>query len=316
MPAWRNPTVVRSAPLTAAKRRAALRTLWLPIAGTAVAAVSAFFVPVGAPELVLLAVMYVIVTLGTEVGFHRLVAHRAFKTFAPVRSALYAAGLMSAQGVGVYWAATHRRHHAHSDTPLDPHSPHARDGGDGAQALGGWRGLWHAHQGHTYTEPATQVAMFAPDLVRDPVLRAMDARYPLWVALGLLLPAVAGGLWAGTWAGAWNGFLWGGPVRIFVQHQLFFTNASIGHRWGEQPFDTGDRSRNNWLCAIWTFGSALQNTHHAYASAAYLSRRWYELDLAGLTIRAMAAVRLAWDVRLAPPEAMDSRRRVAVPPAA
>lgn len=317
--------VIHGAALFRAKRRAALLTLWLPIAGSAVAAVSAFWLPPGGLELAVALGMFVWVTLGLEVGFHRLVAHKAFETHHWVRATLWAAALMAGQGSGTYWIAQHRRHHSHSDTALDPHSPvatplpgQAADTGTTAPSpKRGVRqtvqGLWHAHQGHTWRDATTNVMLFAPDLLRDPLAKRLDRHHAAWVALGLLMPAAIGAALTQSWQGAWNCLLWGGPVRILVQHQLFFTNSSIAHAYGEQQFDTRDNSRNNWLCAIWTFGSALQNTHHAFASSAYLSQRWYELDIAGGAIRAMSWLGLAWDVRQPTPEQLAAKRLPAAP---
>lgn len=279
------------------KRRAALVNLWGPIAGVAVAAVSAAWWPPGARDIALLAGMYACVTLGVEVGFHRLLAHRAFRTPDWMRRVLWFSGLMAGQGSATYWIAQHRRHHAHSDTAHDPHSPVAC----AAARRGGWRGtlagMWHAHLGHTYTSPGTNVLLFAGDLLRDPLARRLDALSGPAVLAGFAVPALLGGLASGDATGAWNGFLWGGPVRMFVQHHLFFTNASIAHRFGDVRFDTGDHSRNNAWCAIWTFGSGLQNTHHAFPSAPFLRQRWFEIDLAGVAIRGMARLGLAWDLR-------------------
>jgi len=47
----------------------------------------------------------------------------------------------------------------------------------------------------------------------------VSALFPLWVSLGILLPAVLGGLLTGTWRGALTGLIWGGLVRIFLVHQ-------------------------------------------------------------------------------------------------
>ena len=293
---------IHSEALFRAKRRAALLTLWLPIAGTLLAGVSALWLPVGGLELGVALGMFVWVTLGLEVGFHRLVAHKAFETHRWLRATLWASALMAGQGSGTYWIAQHRRHHSHSDTPLDPHSPVATPLAPPPRRWAALHRLWHAHQGHTYRDATTNVMLFAPDLLRDPLLKRLDRQHAAWVALGLLIPAALGAAATQSWQGAWNCLLWGGPVRIFVQHQLFFTNSSIAHAFGEQRFETRDNSRNNWLCALWTFGSALQNTHHAFASSAYLSQRWYEIDIAGGAIRLLAALGLAWDVRQPSPE--------------
>ncbi len=289
---------VRHPQLHAAKKRIALRRLMLPVLGGVVGLVSAAFIPITVLDLVLLALMFTWVTLGLEVGLHRYFSHKAFRTSRPVELFLFVSALMAAQGSAIYGVAQHRRHHAFSDTEHDPHSPLVRHERGGPRWLGRLRGWWHAHQGYTFFDPPTNVTYLGSDLTRDPTLRWLDSRtQPFWILFGMAVPAAIGALVTQTWTGTWNAFLWGGPVRIFLQHQAWFTNASFAHMYGEQPFDTGDNSRNNWLCAIWSFGSALQNTHHAFPPSAFFRYRWYELDIAGLFIRGLELTGLAWDVR-------------------
>ena len=52
------------------------------------------------------------------------------------------------------------------------------------------------------------------------------ARYQAWVLLGLAIPTILGGLISGSWWGARTGFLWGGPVRMFVVASRF--GAQLG----------------------------------------------------------------------------------------
>ena len=293
---------IKNEALRRGKRHSGLRTFLLPLGGASIAVAWAAVFGFNWLEVALLAGMFVLVTLGLEVGFHRLFAHHAFKAPRAVQSILWVLALMAGQGRGLYWMASHRRHHSFSDTPDDPHTPYFRVTGQGTEILSGLRGFWHAHQGNTYTDYATNVAAFANDIKRNEALMRLDKMYSFWVTMGIAIPGLVGALYYGTWMGAVSCALWGGPLRMFVQHQLFFTNASLAHMVGEQPFDTGDRSRNNWYCAIWTFGSALQNTHHAFPSSAYLRLRWYELDVAGMAIRVMASFGLATDVRCPSPE--------------
>lgn len=288
---------IKSEQLRRGKRRAALRTFLVPLIGASAGLLWTAMYGVGWLEFVLFAVMFAWVTLGLEVGFHRLFAHHAFRAPQGVQGFLWASALMSGQGPGVYWTATHRRHHAFSDSENDPHTPYFRVTQQGVEKLGGLRGFWHAHQGNTYTDYATNVAAFSKDVRRNALLVKLDDYYTFFVTLGIVLPGVIGAIYYGTWQGAVSCAFWGGPIRIFVQHQLFFTNASLGHMIGERPFDTGDNSRNNWWCALWTFGSALQNTHHAFPSSAYLSYRWYEVDIAGGIITVLSSLGLATEVR-------------------
>lgn len=300
--------VVRHPQLHAAKKRIAFRRLALPVSGAAVGLVSAWYLPPTALDFWLCLLMFTWVTLGLEVGLHRYFSHRAFKTSRPVEVFLFISALMAAQGSAIYGVAQHRRHHAFSDTEHDPHSPLVRHEGGKARLMSRLQGWWHAHQGYTFFDPPTNVTLMGSDLTRDRLLRFLDTRtQPFWILFGMAVPALIGAAATHTWAGTWNAFLWGGPVRIFIQHQAWFTNASFAHMYGEQPFDTGDNSRNNWLCAIWSFGSALQNTHHAFPPSAYFSYRWYELDISGWFIRTLSVLGLAHDVRMHTSEQLEAK---------
>ena len=72
---------------------------------------------IGRSPLIVLAAMAVLTTLGITVGYHRLFPHRSFQTTGPVQAVLTALGSMAAEGPVVKWAAVHRLHHQHSDTP-------------------------------------------------------------------------------------------------------------------------------------------------------------------------------------------------------
>ena len=65
--------------------------------------------------------------LGVTLGYHRLLTHRSFQTYKWVEYLLTLFGTLSWQGAPSRWVGTHRLHHASSDEPGDPHSPH--DGG-------------------------------------------------------------------------------------------------------------------------------------------------------------------------------------------
>jgi hypothetical protein len=76
-----------------------------------------------------------------------------------VRVVLALFGSLAIQGAVIDWVATHRRHHAYTDVPGDPHSPHV-DAGDGVGGL--LRGLWYAHVGWMFTPDGTVAEVWAP----------------------------------------------------------------------------------------------------------------------------------------------------------
>jgi stearoyl-CoA desaturase (Delta-9 desaturase) len=74
----------------------------------------------------------------------------------------------------------------------------------------------HAHLTWMVRHDYPNVTHYVPDLLRDKTVARFNRRYYLWVALGLALPAVVGGLAGLSLAGALTGLLWGGVVRLFV----------------------------------------------------------------------------------------------------
>jgi stearoyl-CoA desaturase (Delta-9 desaturase) len=298
---------VENAALRPRQRRIALATIWVPLLGSAVAGALAVRYGVSGVDLGLLAGGFVLTSVGLEVGFHRAFAHRAFMAKRGVALVLGVLGSMAAEGRVLYWVASHRRHHAHSDTPDDPHSPHVRRVGDGSEHLPVASGLWHAHIGHMITDRITNCTLFARDLARDSMLRAVSDWYVPIVLAGLALPALIGGLARGSWYGALSGFLWGGLVRMFLVHHTTWSVASLCHVFGGKPYATGDQSRNNLWVALPSFGSAYQNNHHAFPTSAFLGLEWWEIDLGGMVVRVLAALRLVSGVRR--PSAVQIERK-------
>src|SRR6185437_8154661 len=98
---------------------------------------------VGVADLGLAAFFYLLTGFGVTVGFHRCLTHRSFTARPALRVALAIAGSMSFEGDVITWTATHRRHHAFTDRPGDPHSPYRF----GTGPVGQLRGLAHAHVG-------------------------------------------------------------------------------------------------------------------------------------------------------------------------
>jgi stearoyl-CoA desaturase (Delta-9 desaturase) len=256
-------------------------------------------------ELGLLLGMYAVTALGITVGFHRLFTHRSFQTYPAVQLVLGVLGSMAVQGPLLKWVALHRRHHAHSDRPGDPHSPHLH----GSGILGLLRGLWHAHLGWVFLPDPPDLGRYVKDLRRSALLRAVSALFLVWVALGLLLPALLGGLLAGTWAGAWYGLAWGGLARVFLVHHVTWSVNSVCHLWGRRPYRSDDQSRNNFLFGVLALGEGWHNSHHAFPSSARHGLRWWELDASYYAVRALALAGLAWGVKVPTRQAQAKGRR-------
>jgi stearoyl-CoA desaturase (delta-9 desaturase) len=123
-----------------------------------------------------------------------------------------------------------------------------------------------------------------------------------------VIPAALGLAISGSWLGALSGFVWGGLVRVFFLHHVTFSINSICHFAGRRPYSTGDESRNVFWLAVPSFGEAWHNNHHAFPTSARHGLRGREIDLAGLTIRGMERLGLAWNVVAVTPARQQQKR--------
>jgi stearoyl-CoA desaturase (delta-9 desaturase) len=290
------------------ERRVILAITIIPLLGMIASVVLFARGTLGAHDHLAFVGMYLVTTTGIGVGYHRLFTHRSFAAPIPVRLALGIAGAMAVEGPVIRWVADHRRHHAFSDRPGDPHSPRQhRD----QHRRGVLRALWYAHVGWFFDDEKTTVRKYAPDLHRDPVAQWLDRHYLSWVAASLAIPTLIGLACTGTAQGALAGFLWPGLARIFVLQHMTWSINSICHTFGNRPFDTRDDSRNVWLLALPSLGESWHNNHHAFPSSAFHGARRWQIDISGWTIRALELVGLARDVKRMPsdrpPPPLESR---------
>ena len=260
-------------------------------------------------DLALLAGMYLACGLGISIGFHRYFTHRGFETTRPIRALLAVLGSMTLQGPVTQWVTDHRKHHALSDQPGDPHSPHTHDQ-DGW--LGTVLGLWHAHVGWLFrTKGMERGEHYGRDLFADPLIRVIDRLYFLWVALTFAIPFAIGWAVGGSAGLGLEALVWGGLLRIFLfQHTTWAVN-SVCHVYGTRPFPTRDESRNNVVIAVATFGEGWHNNHHAFPSSAVHGLLERQFDLSASIIRWLERVGLVWDVRVPDTRTVERRRREA-----
>ena len=278
------------------ERRVTLLTVLLPYAGLAGAIAIFWRRGINWPDLGVFGVMYAVTVLGIGMGFHRLMAHRAFQAVTPFKVTMIIFGSMAAQGPVIFWTAVHRRHHSYSDREGDPHSPHLH--GDSAADI--LRGLWHSHMGWLFNHELTDWGTYVRDLLHDRLIFKLNRLYFVWIALGLLLPAIAEGLIMGSWLGFGRGFLWGGLVRVLAVHHTTWSINSVCHVFGSRPYDLKDYSTNNLLLAIPTFGESWHNNHHAYPSSAVHGLEWWQIDITGSLIKLFAKIGLVSAVKIAP----------------
>ena len=248
---------------------------------------------IGWPDVVIAVFMLEIAGHGVTVGFHRYFTHGSFKANRPLKIALAIAGSLAIEGPVIRWVADHRRHHAYSDRPGDPHSPH--EYGDGFVAQ--MKGLWHAHIGWLFDSDQTSMEKYAPDLLADQDLAKVHRAFPQLVAVSLLLPPLLGLALTQSWQGMLTAFFWGSLVRVFVLHHVTWSINSLCHTFGKRPFKTRDKSTNFWPLAIISMGESWHNLHHADPTAARHGVQRGQLDSTARIIWLFEKAGWVYDVR-------------------
>jgi len=287
--------------MTRIQRNANIGAVALPFAAFLAAIPLLWNNVVGWTDLAILGSVYIATAFGVTIGYHRLLTHRAFETYRPVKYMLAIMGSMAVQGPVIGWVADHRKHHAHTDEEGDPHSPHVGHGS-------GVRGLWHAHTGWLFeSNGVADAKRYARDLLEDDGMRFINRWFLAWVLLGQTIPFGLGYALTGTLAGALTALFWGGLVRVFFLHHVTWSINSICHFFGRRRFETDDKSTNVFWLAVPSLGEAWHHNHHAFPRAAVQGLRWWEIDVSGLVIRAMKRLHLAWNVVQISPERQQQR---------
>ena len=236
---------------------------------------------------------YVLVVLGlthvtivsVTVFLHRCQAHRALDLH-PAVSHFFRLWLWLTTGmVTKEWAAVHRKHHAKCETAEDPHSPQVY----GINRVL-WLGVFLYVKECFKKETLERYGHGTPD---DWMERNVYSRFAaVGVVLMLAIDLVAFGLVPGVliWIVqmAWIPFWAAGVIN------------GVGHYFGYRNYDVADASTNIVPWGLLIGGEELHNNHHAFASSAKLSNKWYELDIGWMYIRLLEMAGLATVKKVAP----------------
>lgn len=212
--------------------------------------------------------------LCTTVYLHRALAHRSLTLRPPVVAVIRVVTWLTTGIAPREWVAVHRKHHAFTDSPGDPHSP---------KLLGWWRVQMTnvALYRREATNPDT-VARYAKDIPADRWDRVLFDHSLLGLGLGIGVLCVALGPWWGL-------------LAAFIHTNVYLaSNAAvnaIGHRFGRRPYDNS-ATNLQWL-ALLTGGEGLHNNHHAAPTSARLSLHRGEIDFGWWAISIMRRLGLA-----------------------
>jgi stearoyl-CoA desaturase (delta-9 desaturase) len=235
---------------------------------------------------------YVVVTLAfthvtiaaVTIYLHRSQSHRALDLH-PAVAHVFRFWLWLTTGmVTKEWVAIHRKHHAKVETADDPHSPVAH----GIKTVF-WKGseLYRAE-----AKNAETLAKYGHGTPDDWLERNLYARFS-WQGVGVMMIIDL------TLFGAVGLTIWAVQMLWIPVTAAGIING-IGHYWGYRSYACADASTNIVPWGVLIGGEELHNNHHAYATSAKLSSKWFEFDIGWAYIRILAALRLAQVRKVAP----------------
>lgn len=224
----------------------------------------------------------------TTVYLHRGLSHRAV-TFSRPAHAGFKMLIWLSTGIKVReWVAVHRKHHAHTDTADDPHSP----------AVSGWLTvqIMNLAMYRRAAHDQANIKKYARDLAPTRWDRCLFDFSWLGLALGAALLCLAFGWQVGLLASF-----------VHVNYYLAGSAAvnAVGHHFGRRRYENS-ATNLQWLAFV-TAGEGLHNNHHAAPTSAKLAHRWYEIDPGWLVIKPLTWLRLA-NVRLDELKLVPARR--------
>ncbi len=225
-----------------------------------------------------------ITLLSVTVYLHRAQAHRSVDLH-PALAHFFRFWLWLTTGmVTREWVAVHRKHHAHTEGPEDPHSP---------QIHGIKKVLLEGSE--LYREAAaveSDLEKYGKGTPDDWLERHLYSRF-VFLGVGSLalfqfcLFGLAG-------------------IGMFAVQMLCIPVLAagvingLGHYWGYRNFETADSATNLTPLAAIICGEELHNNHHAYPSSARFSLRRWEFDLGWAYLRLFSLLGLAKIRRVAP----------------
>lgn len=282
--------------------------LFIPFAGTIFALIRLWRSGPVWSELAIFGFMLLLTGFGITVGYHRLLTHRSFTPPRWLYLTFAVLGSMSLIGPAAVWVATHRRHHAFADRDGDPHSPYEPHEIEPKAFLQRWRGIVHGYVGWLYTPDFSPLERWAPDLMKDAAIMAIDRFFLPLAVVSIVIPGLMEAAVTHSLSGFFGGILWGGLVRVFVVINATLTVNTFCHVYGDRHFKNNDHSANLWPLVLLSLGECWHNNHHALPSAAISGIGWRQLDISGLLIRFLEFLGLAHDVKRPSPEVIAKRR--------
>lgn len=204
--------------------------------------------------------LFCMVVLGINIGFHRYLTHKSFKTNIVTEHILLFCGTIALLGTPLSWSISHINHHAYPDVEGDPYSPNRIK-------------LWDYLM--TRFEPVKHSRLGMRQLTQNKTCMFYHNHYLNIILVYLIVLLLINPLLVL--------FMFSVPCTLAL-YLILVTNI-LCHTKGYRNYNTKDKSTNNLLISILTLGEGYHNNHHKDPSNYSNRVRWFELDITGMIIR-------------------------------
>jgi stearoyl-CoA desaturase (delta-9 desaturase) len=213
----------------------------------------------------ILASFYVYGVFGIGITLHRYYTHKSFEFIHPAIKWLFTLfAILAGRASVLGWVYVHRLHHAYSDTDKDPHGPKTI----------GFKPFGFKH----IESNSGKVNVFMiKDLMNKEQVFINEYYYAIIIVWLSILAIIDINLVYFTWIV---------PVFLVQMSQNIFNY--VGHSYGYRNYETSDTSTNNALLWPLIMGDAWHNNHHGNPKSATTHEKWWEIDPAGIVIKAIS----------------------------
>lgn len=210
--------------------------------------------------LVSLITFWVIGTLGINVNFHRLLAHRSYQTNKFWEIFFSLIGSVCTLGSPLAWVAIHRQHHRYAEKEKDVHSP---------IILGNWK-AWFGFWNYPLISPR-----IIADMRKDSVQKFIHTNYMLILSIYVAILYILNPLYV----------LYVYAIPACLTLHAASAIIVIAHRHGYKTYMCSDESKNSWIASLITLGEGWHNNHHANPNRWRQGEKWWEFDIPALIIQ-------------------------------
>ena len=254
----------------------------IPLIGIFGTSIYVYYYGIVWQEPIFLLVLWFFSGMGITMGYHRLFAHKSFKTNTFMEWVLMILGSMAFENTILKWASDHRKHHNQAETEHDPYSI--------------TEGFWHAHMGWIIKNTPEEKSRIkgVKDLQEKSAIKFQNKYYfHIGILVGFVLP-LAIGFSYGRPLGA---LLWGGFLRVTIVHHATFFINSLCHYVGKRPYDFYSTARDSWVVSFFTFGEGYHNFHHKFQWDYRNGIKWFAFDPSKWIIKLLSYIGLTYDLK-------------------